>query len=194
MKGEAMKKFSLAALLENKYAKILIAMAKTIAASFLPYLFIAYTIAAGTDEVWSKSVTDFLACLLVAILFCYFFHVFYTHERNKEYAIALDTTLPFDTKKELLSFFKSDGVPLLKIYGVLAVFQWILSSLFFFWQIRTPVSVILWFIFPFRSPYNVTLLQYLSTLLSPLFTLLSIFPVFLLLAVRHRKKLYKKYK
>jgi len=189
-----MKKPSLSSLAESKYAKILIAMAKTVAASFLPYLFIVYIIAAGTGEVYSKAVTDFLACLLVAILFCYFFHVFYTLEQNKKYAFSLDTTLPFDSKKELLSFYKSHGVPLLKIYGVLAVIEWILSSLFFFWRINTPLSVILWFVFPFRSPYNVTLLQYLSTLASPVFTLLFIFPVILLMAVRNRKKLYKKYK
>lgn len=189
-----MKRFSISSLGENRYVIILIAMAKTVAASFLPYLFIAYTIAAGTDEVYSKSVTDFLASLVTAILFCFFFQIFYSDRQNREYAFSIDTTRPFDTKKEMHSYFREHGIPLLRVCFVLAVLEWILSSLFFFWHIRTYLSVILWFVFPFRSSNNVTFLQYLSTLASPIFSLLTMFPFTLYLAVRGRKKLYNKYK
>ena len=181
-------------LFESKYMQILLAMAKTVAASFLPYLFIGYTFAAGMDEVYSKAVTDFLASLSVALLFCFFFHVFYTKKRNKEYSLSLCISEPFDTKKELFRLAREDGIPFLFVYGALAIFEWIFSALFFFFRIRTPISVILWFIFPFQSVGNVTPLQFLSTLAAPFVCLFVIPPVLLFLAVRSRKKIHLRYK
>jgi len=187
-------RFSFSAFFESKVVQIALAILKTILVCIFPYVFIAYTIAAGTDEVWSQTVTDVLARLTMAILFSYFFHIFHTLKQNKEYLLSVNTKEPFNTKKELLKYFKEEGIPFLCVCGVLAILEWILASLFFFRHIRTYLSVMLFCVFPFQPSYLVSWSQYTLKLASPFFSLLFILPAIMFFAVRSRKKLYKKYK
>jgi len=188
------KKLSLSGFLSGKIPRMLLAMAKAMAGSLIPYVFIGYMLAGGTGEAYTKAVTDFLASCLMALLFSFFFHRFYTAERNEEYSLHMNPKENFEGKAEWLRFMREDGAPFLWIYGVLAVLYWILIVLFYFWQIKTPLSVVFFFVFPFTSSVMKTLPQFLYSLASPFISGAVIFPLIVCFALHSRKRLYQKYR
>lgn len=129
---------------------------------------------------------DLCASLVAVVLFIGLFHIFYTKKQNKRYYYTVDPDKPFSKKEEFARFGKENILPLLHVYGVLAVINWISVILY----VR-PITAVLFFVFPF-NPQRLSLVSAeMWCILSPIISLLLIIPTVWWLAVRSRKTLHE---
>lgn len=144
----------------------------------------------------SKQVSNTIAKIFFALLFPCFFHVFYTQERNKIYSQNnIHTGESFNMKRELLRYLKDDSIPFLVVWGIFAVIQFILDTIYFFSGIRNPLLAVFVFVFPFQPDTITSWCDYLfSSCISPIISLLINVPLILLLALISRKMKHKKFK
>ena len=133
-----------------------------------------------------KGLADLAATCVATLLFIGFFHVFYTKKQNKTYYHTIDPDKPFSRKAEFARFGKENILPLLHVYGILAVINWIAVALY----VR-PVAAVLFFVFPF-NPQRLSLLSpEMWCVLAPVLSVLLIVPTTWLLAVHGRRKLHE---
>lgn len=183
---------------KGRFFQAFIATLLAIAGTFLVYVTIGFffTDVQGPDfSGFSKELLNNVAKLFIALIFPLFFHFFYTKERNKiysQYGINIDK--PFDIKRELLMYIKQDAFPFLIVFGIFAVIQGILHTIYFFSGIRNPLFVAFLFVFPFQPDTVASWSQYIVALLSPFFSLFFSFPYILFLAMLSRKRMHKKFK
>ena len=129
---------------------------------------------------------DLCASLVAIVLFIGLFHIFYTKKQNKRYYYTVDPDKPFSKKEEFARFGKENILPLLHVYGVLAVINW--AAVIFY--IR-PVAAVLFFVFPFNPNRLDLVSSEVWCLLSPILSAILIIPAVWLLAVHSRRKLHE---
>lgn len=133
-----------------------------------------------------KGLADLAATCIATLLFIGFFHVFYTKKQNKRYYYTVDPDKPFSKKEEFARFGKENILPLLHVYGVLAMINW--AAVIFY--IR-PVAAVLFFVFPFNPNRLDLVSSEVWCLLSPILSAILIIPAVWLLAVHSRRKLHE---
>ena len=175
-----------------------IAIFLSVVASFLVYAIVG-SVFTGMQGLYfeplSKGALNVVAKVFIVVLFPLFFHFFYTKERNKIYSQhGFKDDDSFCTRHELIAYIKWDGVPFLIAWGILAVIQSILLSIYFFTSIRNPFSVFLWFVFPLQPDTINSWSQLVISLISPVLSWCFSFPYILFLAMLSRKRMYKKMK
>lgn len=184
---------------KNITLQVLIAMILAAIATFLTYIIGGYVVV-GILEEEIKRVPhvfgDTVAKILIAVIFSCYFHVLYTLEQNKTYSQSgINTSEPFDIKNETLNYFKKDAVPFLKVYGILAIVQWLFYTLYFFTGIGQPIFIFFLFVFPLQPDAITSMTEYLlASLVSPVASFLVMLPIVILLAVISRRNMYKKFR
>lgn len=133
-----------------------------------------------------REINDLIAACVATLLFIGFFHVFYTKKQNKTYYHTIDPDKPFSRKAEFARFGKENILPLLHVYGILAVINWIAVALY----VR-PVAAVLFFVFPFNPQHLSLVSAEMWCILSPIISLLLIIPTVWWLAVHERQKLHE---